>query len=53
VLTAPDVAGFKQAIAYGDIHPLGTEGVDLSKLDLAVGTNPFRKDFPEYGSIFY
>lgn len=40
-LTAQDVAGFKQAIAYGDIHPLGTDVLDLSKLDLAVGTNPF------------
>ena len=40
-LTAQDVAGFKQAIAYGDIHPLGTEALDLTKLDLAVGTNPF------------
>ena len=40
-LTPQDVAGFKQAIAYGDIHPLGTDVLDLSKLDLAVGTNPF------------
>ena len=40
-LTAQDVAGFKQAIAYGDIHPLGTDALDLSKLDLVVGTNPF------------
>lgn len=39
-LTAQDVAGFKQAIAYGDVKPLGTD-VDLTKLDLAVGTNPF------------
>jgi len=40
-LTAQDVAGFKQAIAYGDIHPLGTGALDLTKLDLVVGTNPF------------
>jgi len=40
-LTAQDVAGFKQAIAYGDIHPLGTGDLDLTKLDLVVGTNPF------------
>lgn len=49
VLTAQDVAGFKQAIAYGDIHPAGTEGLDLSKLDLAVGTNPFGPANPESG----
>ena len=52
-LTAQDVAGFKQAIADGDIHPLGTEGLDLSKLDLAVGTNPFRTDLPEGRLILY
>jgi|GraSoiStandDraft_39_1057311.scaffolds.fasta_scaffold370937_1 hypothetical protein len=39
-LTAQDVAGFKQAIAYGDVKPLGTD-VDLTKIDLKVGTNPF------------
>jgi len=51
VLTAQDVAGFKQAIAYGDIHPLGTEVLDLSKLDLAVGTNPFGPAEPGGGVI--
>jgi len=40
-LTAQDVAGFRQAIAYGDIHPM--PGIDLSKLDLKVGTNPFLR----------
>ena len=50
-LTANDVAGFKQAIAYGDIHPLGTDVLDLSKLDLAVGTNPFGPTQPGGGAI--
>ena len=50
-LTAQDVAGFKQAIAYGDIHPLGTDVLDLSKLDLAVGTNPFGPTEPGGGAI--
>jgi hypothetical protein len=40
-LTAQDVAGFHQAIAYGDGHPL--PGVDLTKLDLKEGTNPFLR----------
>ena len=50
-LTAQDVAGFKQAIAYGDIHPLGTDVLDLSKLDLAVGTNPFGPVDPGNGAV--
>ena len=40
-LTAQDVAGFRQAIAYGDSHPM--PGIDLSKLDLKAGTNPFLR----------
>ena len=51
VLTAQDVAGFKQAIAYGDIHPLGTQGLDLTKLDLALGTNPFGPTEPGGGAV--
>jgi hypothetical protein len=50
VLTAQDVAGFKQAIAYGDIRPLGTRALDLTKLDLAVGTNPFGPVNPDGGA---
>lgn len=50
-LTAQDVAGFKQAIAYGDIHPLGTDVLDLSKLELAVGTNPFGPSESGGGAI--
>jgi hypothetical protein len=49
-LTANDIAGFKQAIAYGDMKPLGTN-VDLAKINLAVGTNPFREpDLPDLGN---
>jgi hypothetical protein len=44
-LTQQDIQGFKQAIAYGDIHPLGDD-LDLTKLDLMDGTNPFG---PEQG----
>src|SRR6516225_2057261 len=40
-LTAQDVAGFHRAIAYGDGHPLA--GIDLTKLDLKEGTNPFLR----------
>src|SRR6516225_5965976 len=40
-LTAQDVAGFHRAIAYGDGHPLA--GIDLTKLDLQEGTNPFLR----------
>jgi len=40
-LTPQDVAGFKQAIAYGDTRPM--PGIDLSKLDLKVGKNPFLR----------
>jgi hypothetical protein len=50
-LTAQDVAGFQQAIAYGDRHPM--PGIDLTKLDLKVGTNPFlrRGDDDDYGRV--
>lgn len=50
-LTAQDVAGFKQAIAYGDTRPM--PGIDLTKLDLKEGSNPFlrRRDDDDCGQV--